>query len=106
MMTLYKINTLFVVVMNKPKYFSKPLGLLIKNEIIEVINFYNNWAYFKYNDIDAYIPSYTLIQLVKSYDTKIYDFLKMYNLNDFSPSIFPNSMNHSPSSIILITTSN
>lgn len=69
-MALYKINSLFIVVMNKPKYISNPLGILIKNDIIEVLNFYNNWAYFKYNNIDAYIPSYTLIQLSKDYDVK------------------------------------
>lgn len=69
-MALYKINSLFIVVMAKPKYISKPLGILIKNDIIEVLNFYNNWAYFKYNDIDAYIPSYNLIQLSKDHDVK------------------------------------
>lgn len=69
-MALYKINSLFIVVMNKPKYISNPLGILIKNDIIEVLNFYNNWAYFKYNNIDAYIPSYNLIQLSKDYDVK------------------------------------
>lgn len=106
MMALYKVNYLFVLVMNKPKFISKPLGVLVKNDIIEVLNFYNNWAYFKYNDTDAYIPSYSLIQLVKEDDIKIYDFFKIYNLNVFSSSIIPNSMYYSPSSIIFITTSN
>ena len=33
-MPLYKVNTLFVIVMNKPKVISKPFGILIKNYIV------------------------------------------------------------------------
>lgn len=64
-MALYKVTTTFALVTEKPKILSKPLGILIKDDIIEVINFYDNWAYFKYKDQDAYTHSYNLAELSK-----------------------------------------
>lgn len=49
-MGLYIVTSLFSLAMTKAELTSKPLGVLMKNDIIEVINFYNNWAYFKYKD--------------------------------------------------------
>ena len=91
-MVLYKINSLFIIVMAKPKYISKSLGILIKNDIIEVLNFYNNWAYFKYNNIDAYIPSYNLIQLSKDHDIKTLIFIKPIPLMNFLPQLKSNTI--------------
>lgn len=64
-MALYKVTTTFALVMEKPKILSKPLGILIKDDIIEAINFYDNWAYFKYKEQDAYTHSYNLVELSK-----------------------------------------
>ncbi|MBC5630261.1 hypothetical protein H8S20_15475 [Clostridium sp. NSJ-6] len=64
-MSLYKVTTTFALVMDKPKILSNLLGILIKDNIIEVINFYDNWAYFKYKDQDAYTHSYNLAELSK-----------------------------------------
>ena len=64
-MALYKVTITFALVMEKPKILSNPLGILIKDDIIEVINFYDNWAYFKYKDQDAYTHSYNLAELSK-----------------------------------------
>ena len=87
MMALYKVNYLFVLVMNKPKFISKPLGVLVKNDIIEVLNFYNNWAYFKYEDQDAYTHSYNLAELTKEKDKESYKNNKDDELSDLIPSM-------------------
>ena len=78
---------------------------LVKGDVIEVIKFYNNWACFKYKDIDAYIQSYNLIQLTKIDDINNSNFNKMYT-NNFLSSFISNTMYYSPSIIILIAASN
>lgn len=69
-MALYIVTSLFSLVMEEPKLTSKPLGILIKNDIIEVLKLYNNWAYFKYEDQDAYTHSYNLAELTKNNDLR------------------------------------
>lgn len=75
-MSLYKVTTTFALIMDKPKLISKPLGILIKDDIIEVIKFYNNWVYFEYENQDAYTHSYNLAELTKE------NYLKDYENNE------------------------
>lgn len=86
-MSLYKVTTTFALVMEKPKILSKPLGILIKGDIIEVINFYNNWAYFKYKDQDAYTHSYNLAELSKEDLLKNNKSYKADDLCNLAPSM-------------------
>ena len=71
-MALYIVTSLFSLIMEEPKLSSKPLGMLIKNDIIEVLKFYNYWAYFKYEDQDAYTHSYNLAELTKGNEQESY----------------------------------
>ncbi|MDU2673337.1 MAG: hypothetical protein E7C49_15130 [Clostridium sp.] len=86
-MALYIVTSLFSLVMEEPKLSSKPLGILIKNDIIEVLKFYNNWAYFKYEDQDAYTHSYNLAELTKEKDKESYKNNKDDELSDLIPSM-------------------
>ena len=85
-MSLYIVTTTFSLIMDKPQLLSKPLGLLIKNDIIEVIKFYNNWAYFKYNNEDAYTHSYNLAELTTDNYQKSYEYNKDDKFYDLVPS--------------------
>ena len=87
-MSLYIVTTTFSLIMDKPQLLSKPLGLLIKNDIIEVIKFYNNWAYFKYNNEDAYTHSYNLAELT----TDSYSKLSEYNKDDEFYDLLPSTI--------------
>lgn len=89
-MALYIVTSLFSLVMEEPKLSSKPLGILIKNDIIEVLKFYNNWAYFKYEDQDAYTHSYNLAELTKEKDKESYKNNKDDELSDLIPSMISN----------------
>lgn len=89
-MALYIVTSLFSLVMEEPKLLSKPLGILIKNDIIEVLKFYNNWAYFKYEDQDAYTHSYNLAELTKEKDKESYKNNKDDELSDLIPSMISN----------------
>lgn len=86
-MSLYKVTTTFAIVMDKPKLISKPLGILVKNDIIEVIKFYNNWAYFKFNNEDAYIHSYNLAELIKENDSNNPEYNEYDELCNLAPSM-------------------
>lgn len=89
-MALYIVTSLFSLIMEEPKLSSKPLGILIKNDIIEVLKFYDNWAYFKYEDQDAYTHSYNLAELTKEKDKESYKNNKDDELSDLIPSMISN----------------
>lgn len=89
-MALYIVTSLFSLVMEKPQITSKPLGILIKNDIIEVLKFYDNWAYFKYEDQYAYTHSYNLAELTKEKDKESYKNNKDAELSDLIPSMISN----------------
>ena len=55
MSTLYEVSSLITLVMNKPNLFSQVLGILNKGNQIDVISISGPWAYFKYNNINAYV---------------------------------------------------
>lgn len=55
MSTLYEVSSLTSLVMNKPNIFSQVLGVLNKGDQIDVISISKSWAYFKYNNINAYV---------------------------------------------------
>lgn len=93
-MALYIVTSLFSLVMEEPKLSSKPLGILIKNDIIEVLQFYNNWAYFKYEDQDAYTHSYNLAELTKEKDKESYRNNKDDELCDLVPSMISKNRYH------------
>ena len=55
MSTLYEVSSLIAFVMNKPNSFAQVLGLLNRGNQIDVISISGNWAYFKYNNNNAYV---------------------------------------------------
>lgn len=55
MSTLYEVSSLTALVMNKPNMFSQVLGVLNRGDQIDVISISKSWAYFKYNNINAYV---------------------------------------------------
>lgn len=89
-MSLYKVTTTFALIMDKPKLISKPLGILIKDDTIEVIKFYNNWAYFKYENQDAYTHSYNLAELTKSNKQRTDNYNEEDEYYSLLPSIISN----------------
>ena len=60
MSTLYQVSSLTALVMNKPNMFSQVLGILNKGDQIDVISISKSWAYFKYNNINAYVKKGSL----------------------------------------------
>lgn len=89
-MALYIVTSLFSLVMEEPKLSSKPLGILIKNDIIEVLKFYDNWAYFKYEDQDAYTHSYNLAELTKNNTEQNNKSIQKNQYNSPLPSMISN----------------
>lgn len=55
MNALYEVSSLIALVMNKPNIFSQVIGILSKGTTIDVISISGGYAYFKYNNTDAYI---------------------------------------------------
>ena len=55
MSTLYEVSSLITLVMNKPNMFAQVLGVLNKDTQIDVISISGAWAYFKYNNVNAYV---------------------------------------------------
>lgn len=55
MSTLYEVSSLITLVMNKPNMFAQVLGVLNKGTQIDVISISGAWAYFKYNNVNAYV---------------------------------------------------
>lgn len=60
MSALYEVTSLFALIMNKPNTFSQVLGILIRGTQIDVISISGNWAYFRYNNTNAYIRKNSL----------------------------------------------
>ena len=60
MSTLYEVSSLIALVMNRPNAFSQVIGILIKGTTINVISISGNYAYFKYNNTDAYVKKNNL----------------------------------------------
>ena len=55
MSTLYEVSSLIALVMNKPNMFAQVLGVLNGGTQIDVISISGAWAYFKYNNTNAYV---------------------------------------------------
>lgn len=60
MSALYEVSSLIALVMNRPNAFSQVIGILIKGTTIDVISISGNYAYFKYNNTDAYVKKNNL----------------------------------------------
>ena len=60
MSNLYEVSSLLALVMNRANNFSKVLGTLSHGTQIDIISISNGWAYFKYNNNDAYIKQSNL----------------------------------------------
>lgn len=60
MSSLYEVSSLIALVMNKPNAFSQVIGILSKGTKIDVISISGSYAYFKYNNIDAYVKKNNL----------------------------------------------
>lgn len=60
MSTLYEVSSLITLIMNKPNLFSQVLWILNKGNQIDVISISGSWAYFKYNNINAYVKKSNL----------------------------------------------
>ena len=60
MSTLYEVSSLIALVMNMPNAFCQVIGILSKGTTIYVISISGNYAYFKYNNTDAYVKKNNL----------------------------------------------
>ena len=60
MSSLYEVSSLFLLIMNKPNIFGQVLGILTKGNKIDVISISGSWAYFKYNNNNAYVKKNSL----------------------------------------------
>lgn len=60
MSSLYEVSSLFLLIMNKPNIFGQVLGILTKGNKIDVISVSGSWAYFKYNNNNAYVKKNSL----------------------------------------------
>lgn len=58
--TLYEVSSFITLVTNKPSAFSSIIAIFSKGTIIDVISISGNYAYFKYNNNDAYIKKNNL----------------------------------------------
>lgn len=54
-MIIYEVKSSIATVMSNTSAISKTLGILNKGDKIDAINIENNFAYFKYNNLDGYI---------------------------------------------------
>ena len=85
MSTLYKVSSLIALVMNKPNMFSQVLGILNKGDQIDVISISKSWAYFKYNNINAYVKKGNLKMLnTEPIESKGSVTLKYKDINNYS----------------------
>lgn len=60
MSTLYEISSIIAFIMNKPNNFAQIIGSLHRGAQIDVISISDSWAYFKYNNTDAYVKESNL----------------------------------------------
>lgn len=92
MSTLYEVAKFIALVMNKPNNFSQVLGILSYGTKIDVIKIFNDWAYFIYNENNAYIKKSFLNKVEnKPIETKGYITIKYLDL-DTNDSICDSQM--------------
>ena len=60
MSTLYEVSSLIALIMNRPNAFSQVIGILNRGNTIDVISISGSYAYFKYNNTDAYVKKNNL----------------------------------------------
>lgn len=60
MSTLYEVSSLIALIMNRPNAFSQVIGILNRGNTIDVISISGSYAYFKYNNADAYVKKNNL----------------------------------------------
>lgn len=97
MSTLYEVSSLIALVMNKPNMFSKVLGILNKDDQIDVISISKSWAYFKYNNINAYVKKGNLKILntepIESKGSVTLKYIDITTNNEIYPSETINNLN-------------
>ena len=97
MSTLYKVSSLIALVMNKPNMFSQVLGILNKGDQIDVISISKSWAYFKYNNINAYVKNGNLKMLntepIESKGSVTLKYIDITTNNEIYPSETINNLN-------------
>lgn len=97
MSTLYKVSSLIALVMNKPNMFSQVLGILNKGDQIDVISISKSWAYFKYNNINAYVKKGNLKMLntepIESKGSVTLKYIDITTNNEIYPSETINNLN-------------
>lgn len=97
MSTLYEVSSLIALVMNKPNMFSQVLGILNKGDQIDVISISKSWAYFKYNNINAYVKKGNLKILntepIESKGSVTLKYIDITTNNEIYPSETINNLN-------------
>ena len=97
MSTLYEVSSLIALVMNKPNMFSRVLGILNKDDQIDVISISKSWAYFKYNNINAYVKKGNLKILntepIESKGSVTLKYIDITTNNEIYPSETINNLN-------------
>ena len=97
MSTLYEVSSLIALVMNKPNMFSQVLGILNKGDQIDVISISKSWAYFKYNNINAYVKKGNLKILntepIESKGSVTLKYIDINTNNEICPSETINNLN-------------
>ena len=97
MSTLYEVSSLIALVMNKPNMFSQVLGILNKGNQIDVISISKSWAYFKYNNINAYVKKGNLKMLntepIESKGSVTLKYIDITTNNEIYPSETINNLN-------------
>ena len=97
MSTLYEVSSLIALVMNKPNMFSQVLGILNKGDQIDVISISKSWAYFKYNNINAYVKKGNLKMLntepIESKGSVTLKYIDITTNNEIYPSETINNLN-------------
>lgn len=97
MSTLYEVSSLIALVMNKPNMFSQVLGILNKDDQIDVISISKSWAYFKYNNINAYVKKGNLKILntepIESKGSVTLKYIDITTNNEIYPSETINNLN-------------
>lgn len=97
MSTLYEVSSLIALVMNKPNMFSQVLGILNKDDQIDVISISKSWAYFKYNNINAYVKKGNLKMLntepIESKGSVTLKYIDITTNNEIYPSETINNLN-------------
>ena len=83
--------------MNKPNMFSQVLGILNKGDQIDVISISKSWAYFKYNNINAYVKKGNLKMLntepIESKGSVTLKYIDITTNNEIYPSETINNLN-------------